>query len=63
MVIHTDAAETYFWLGVAIPRITNKLVKQATTLQGVAAASLSADQRAAIDARIKEWLATHDQPD
>ena len=62
MVIHTDPAETYFWLGVAIPRLKAEMVEQATTLRGVAAASLTIEQRAALDERVRRWLSDHTRP-
>ena len=62
MVVHTDPAETYFWLGVAIPGLKEEMVEKATVLRDVAATSLTAEQRTAIDERMRRWLSEHAQP-
>ena len=62
MIIHTNAADTYFWLGVATPRLKMEMVKQATALRNIAASSLTAEQRTAIDGRVLKWLSDHPQP-
>ena len=59
MLLHAHPEETYYWLGVAAPRLKGETLENGIRAREIAAAALTPEQRAKLDERIKQWLVAH----
>jgi TPR repeat protein len=59
MLLHAHPEETYYWLGVAAPRLKGEALENGIRAREIAAAALTPEQRAKLDERIKQWLVAH----
>ncbi len=62
MLLKTQPAKVYFWLGVAAPHLTGETRSKTTELRTSAAARLSPAQKAEIDQQVKDWRPVEEQP-
>lgn len=62
MLLKTQPAMVYFWLGVAAPHLTGETKERTMELRATAAARLSPAQKAEIEQQVKVWRPVQEQP-
>jgi TPR repeat protein len=63
MLLHdTHPDQTYYWLSLALPRLTGDTLQNGTGALAIAAAALKPEERTKMDERVKQWRAAHPQP-